>query len=170
LAILAIAFIFAFLFYLALTAGSGNLLFWSIEELVFGLVFAYLAAILSVRLFKAAGVKPSAKMLSPKRWLLFFVYLIGPFFLELTKANIDVAKRVVTKKIKPGIVKISPGLKTDFGTTLLANSITLTPGTLTVDINKKKELFVHWIWVESKHPKIEQVCSSFPKWIRRITE
>ena len=61
------------------------------------------------------------------------------------------ANRVITGKINPGIVRISPKLKTDLGVTLLANSITLTPGTLTVDIDEKtNDLYVHWIAVKEE--------------------
>ena len=88
----------------------------------------------------------------------------------MAKANIDVAYRVITGKIKPGIVKISPGMKTDFGTMMVANGITLTPGTLSVDVDNKRNIYVHWIFVKSKEPKLEDICSSFPKWIRRIAE
>ena len=170
MAILAIAFVFSFLFYLVLTAGSGKVLFWSIEEIGFGLIFSILTAVLVKKLWLSVGIKPDFKVLNPKRWLFFVFYAIGPLFFEMTKANLDVAYRVITGKIKPGIVKISPGMKTDFGTMMVANGITLTPGTLSVDVDNKKNIYVHWIFVKSKEPKLKDICSSFPKWIRRIAE
>jgi len=58
--------------------------------------------------------------------------------------------------IKPGIVKIKTSLKTESGITALANSITLTPGTLTVDLadegqgdSRQTYLYIHWINVKS---------------------
>ncbi|MBW2967612.1 Na+/H+ antiporter subunit E [Candidatus Woesearchaeota archaeon] len=103
--------------------------------------------------------------------MLFLVYLIGPFFYYMAKANIDVAYRVITGRIKPGIVKIKTDLKTDAGVTMLANSITLTPGTLTVDIDEKSnDLYVHWINVKKKDPEAEDVCGVMPKWVKRIAE
>ncbi len=167
---LVIAFIFSFLFYLILTAGSGKVLFWSVEEICFGLLFAVLTAVLVKKLWKSVGIVPDLKVLNPKRWVFFLIYAIGPLFFEMAKANLDVAYRVITGKIRPGIVKISPGMKTDFGTMMVANGITLTPGTLSVDVDNKGNIYVHWIFVESKEPKLEDICSSFPKWIRRITE
>ena len=115
------------------------------------------------------------RMLNPLRWLLFIVYGFGPFFFAMTKANLDVAYRVITGKIRPGIVKIKPELKTDFGVTFLANSITLTPGTLSVDVDDENNLYVHWINIpegeeKEEHAKIEKVCGSFPKWARRVAE
>ena len=170
MAIFVVAFIFSFLFYLLLTFGSGNLGFWAFEEILFGILFAALTALLSKKLSEATGIKFGSGSLNPKRLALFIVYLVGPFFFEMAKANIDVAYRVITGKIKPGIVKISPKLKNDYGTTLLANSITLTPGTLTVDVDKDRNLYIHWIYVKNKTPKCEDVCASFVKWARRITE
>jgi multicomponent Na+:H+ antiporter subunit E len=115
-------------------------------------------------------------MINPVRWLTFIVYVFVPFFIGMAKANIDVAYRVITGKINPGIVKISPDLKTDLGITMLANSITLTPGTLTVDIDEdKNDLYIHWINVNERALKGKSVdcnyiCGNFNKWVRRIAE
>ena len=161
---------FSLWLYLFLTIGSGSILFWSLEEILVGILFSLLTAFLVRRLFSALEVKADLKFLNPKRWILFLVYVLGPFFWAMTKANLDVAYRVITGKINPGIVKISPKLKTDLGITLLANSITLTPGTLSVDLDEENNLYVHCINVKDKEPKIEDVCSNFHKWIKRITE
>ena len=94
----------------------------------------------------------------------------------MAKANIDVAYRVITGKINPGIVKITPKLTTDLGITLLANSITLTPGTLTVDIDENSnDLYIHWINVKENTVKngvvdCKHICAEFHDWIRRIAE
>ncbi|RLF50574.1 MAG: cation:proton antiporter [Thermoplasmata archaeon] len=160
-----------FIAYLIFTAGSGNIGFWSIEEILFGIMVAVLVGYISRNIF----IKNDFRMLNPKRWLYGIAYLF-PFFLAMAKANFDVAYRVITGKIRPGIVKISPNLKTDLGITMLANSITLTPGTLSVDIDEKtNNLYVHWINVKDaalkKKPRpYEYVCGKFPKWIRRIAE
>ncbi len=68
----------------------------------------------------------------------------------MTKANFDVAFRVLHPKrpINPGIVKIKTRIKSEMGKTFLANSITLTPGTFTVDI-KDEFLYIHWINVKT---------------------
>jgi multicomponent Na+:H+ antiporter subunit E len=75
------------------------------------------------------------------------VYLFK-FLWEMIKANIHVAYIVVHPKlpIKPGIVKIKTKLTKDSALTILTNSITLTPGTLTIDLNKQnQDIYVHWI-------------------------
>jgi multicomponent Na+:H+ antiporter subunit E len=147
---------------------TGTLGLWSLEELITGAVLSAAVGIISRNVL----IKRSAdyKVLNPLRILYFLIYLVGPFFYAMAKANIDVAYRVITGKINPGIVKIDPGLKSDLGITLLANSITLTPGTLSVDVDEENNLYVHWINVKNPKPSSEEVCGKFPQWARRIAE
>ena len=162
-----------FIVYLLLTTGSGNevLGIWSWAELFMGAFLSIVTGFIARTVF----TKHNFRMANPVRWVLFIAYLF-PFFYEMAKANVDVAYRVFTGKIKPGIVKISPDLKTDLGVTLLANSITLTPGTLTVDIDENNhDLYIHWINVKDEAIKkspvdCKYVCAGFSKWIRRITQ
>jgi multicomponent Na+:H+ antiporter subunit E len=166
--------IICFILYLLLTTGSGTeiLGLWSIIELGVGILLSVITGFIAQKVF----IKNSYRMLNPVRWVLFLGYIIGPFFFALLKANLDVAYRVITGKINPGIVKIHPELKTDLGITLLANSITLTPGTLSVDIDEDtNDLYIHWINVDKKALEnnpvdCSYICGNFPKWIRRIAE
>jgi len=165
--------IMCFIVYLLLTIGSGSDLWkWSYAEIFLGIILSVLVGIVARKIF----VKKSFRMANPVRWFTFIAYAIGPFFWGMAKANFDVAYRVITGKIKPGIVKISPDLKTDLGITMLANSITLTPGTLSVDIDEdKNDLYIHWINVKEEALKkkpvdCKYICGGFPKWIRRIAE
>jgi len=166
--------IMCFITYLVLTTGSGTdvLGMWSSEEVLIGVILSLVAGVTARSVF----VKKSYRMLNPVRWILFIVYVFGPFFYALAKANFDVAYRVITGKINPGIVRVSPDLKTDLGITMLANSITLTPGTLSVDIDEKSnDLYVHWINVKKEALKdkpvdCKHVCAGFPTWVRRIAE
>jgi len=164
----------AFVIYLVLTAGSGSFLyFWSPEEFVMGIFLSVIVGLISRNYLCRSR---NYRMLNPIRWLKFIVYGFGPFFIAMAKANLDVAYRVITGRIRPGIVKIDPKLKTDFGVTFLANSITLTPGTLSVDVDEEHNyLYVHWINVKKGEEKKEfadtkYVCGSFPKWARRVAE
>ncbi|NPA75717.1 MAG: cation:proton antiporter [Euryarchaeota archaeon] len=167
-----VTIIYAYIAYLALTAGSGHVLgYWSESELLMGLFLSIIVAAISHKYLCRSG---NYRMLNPVRWILFIVYGFGPFFAAMAKANIDVAYRVITGKIRPGIVKIDPKLKTDYGITFLANSITLTPGTLSVD-EKDGVLYVHWINVPEGEEKkefatIKKVCGSFADWARRVAE
>jgi multicomponent Na+:H+ antiporter subunit E len=159
----------AYAAYLLLTIGSGTVALWSREELIVGAVFAAMVSGILTNRF----IGKNLRMLNPVRWLTFLVYLF-PFFLAMARANIDVAYRVITGRINPGIVKIDPNLRNDTSLTLLATSITLTPGTLSVDVDQKtNELYIHWINVDPKVLKdmprdYHPICNSFPDWARRI--
>ncbi len=159
----------AYLAYLLLTTGSGTILLWSKAELIVGAIFGVIIGALLSKRF----IGKDLRMLNPKRWLTFLVYLV-PFFLAMAKANIDVAYRVITGRINPAIVKINPDLKNDMSLTLLATSITLTPGTLSVDVDEKtNELYIHWINVDPEVLKqmprdYHPICNNFPDWARRI--
>jgi len=165
----------AFLLYLVLTAGSGTLGFWSSSELVMGFLLACLTGLITQNFLCRSK---SYRLLSPLRLLLLLVYVPIPFFIELTKANLDVAYRVITMKIRPGIIRVHSGLKTDLGIFMLANSITLTPGTLSVNIDETtNDLFIHNINIGEGDEKKEIIESTelfrlvnLPAWIRRITE
>ena len=68
------------------------------------------------------------------------------FLKALIHSNLDVAFRVLSPSlpIKPGIVKVETKLQSPMGRLALANAITLTPGTLTVE-SRDKWLYIHWI-------------------------
>jgi len=71
----------------------------------------------------------------------FYVYLLK----EIIKSNIDVAKRIVKWKgpfVSPQLIEIPQSQKTDLGAVIYANSITLTPGTVTIKLSKD-HLTVH---------------------------
>jgi multicomponent Na+:H+ antiporter subunit E len=130
------------------------------------------AAIVAV-LFTEILPKEHKVLISPVRifWLLLYLPV---FFYYVIKANLDVVYRVLHPKmpIKPGIVKIKTDLKTDSGITALANSITLTPGTLTVDLTDDGCLYIHWINVKSDD--IEQasefIARRFEWFLKKIFE
>ena len=115
---------------------------------------------------------------NPLRWLQAVAYVVGPFFVEMAKANVDVAYRVITGRIRPGIVRVKTGMQTDMGTLLMANSITLTPGTLTVNVDEESnDLFVHMINVPAgtearETVEVRELFALFdcPRWVRRIAE
>jgi multicomponent Na+:H+ antiporter subunit E len=73
------------------------------------------------------------------------VYL-GVFAIALLRSNLQLARIVLTPSlpIRPGVVQVRTRLTSDLGRMLLANSITLTPGTLTIDVEDDM-LTIHWI-------------------------
>lgn len=93
------------------------------------------------------------------------------FLYELVKANLQVAYEVITPKlgVTPGIVKIPLDVKSNIGITLLANLISLTPGTLSLDVsNDKKVLFVHAMYITDKEKFIDSIKNGFEKRILEI--
>jgi multicomponent Na+:H+ antiporter subunit E len=109
-----------------------------------------------------------------KRFFHFLIY-IPKFFWEMIKANLEVAYLVVHPllPIKPGIVKIKTKLTKDSAITVLANSITLTPGTMTVDVNKEKgEIYIHWIKVKSQETELatKEISEKFEKTLMEVFE
>jgi len=145
---------------------------WSLApvSVAVGAVVALLATFLTWDMFN-----PRFSMQHfPTRTFWFLVY-IPMFFWECFKANLDVAYRVShpTVPIHPGIVKVKTLLKSDLGITFLANSITLTPGTLSVDVDRDEGyIYVHWIEVKHKDPEgaTRDIIRRFEPIIRRIFE
>jgi len=135
-----IVFVLSFLVWLALTGIS------DIQEFIAGLIVSAIATIIGGHLLITTRKKnPLLKRIAWGIWyLLRFVW-------EMLKANIHVAYIVIHPglPIRPGIVKINTKLTKDAALMMLANSITLTPGTLTVDINPAKSaLYIHCIDVK----------------------
>lgn len=163
-------FLLALFVYLFLTLAAGRsmvegTILWSFSELIFGISASLLTAAVTSHILCRSE---NFRMLNPAKWIIMLVYTV-PLFIEMVKANLDVAYRVVTGKIEPAIVKITPDLKTDLGVAFLANSITLTPGTLTVEVDdEKSELYIHWIKVGER--PTETISGRFVKWIRRFAE
>ena len=155
-------FLIAFIFWMLLT--------FKIEtpNIIVGLIVALITSLV----FGKSFLRNSKKFFQPQRYFWIIVYLFI-FIWECIKANIDVAYRVLHPDlpIKPGIVKVKTTLKTDIGKTFLANSITMTPGTITVDIIDD-DFYIHWIYVKSRDPEVytNEILGRFEKHIRRIFE
>ena len=71
-------------------------------------------------------------------WMLYQIWLSNIHILRLALSPNELPE------VEPKLVRIKTNLKTDFGKWMLANSITLTPGTITIDI-KDDELLIHSI-------------------------
>lgn len=128
------------------------LLFWlllnaslSIESLAIGVVVAgVIAFFMSANLSYLSGYR-----FTPASFVATLGFLVY-FLIELFKANIAMAKIVLhpVLPIDPGIVRIKTGLKNPTARLLLANAITLTPGTLSVEL-KGEWFYIHWVVAET---------------------
>ncbi len=163
-------FILCFAFWMLIT--------WSVntDELILGALVAVAVALFSARFL--IHEKPFW-LFNPLKLVNMLIYAIIIFPIELIKANLDVAFRALNPKlpIKPAIVKIPVNLESDYGKAMLANSITLTPGTITVDIEEeateegnKTYYYIHCISFEDKDRVSagDDIKGTMEKWVRRV--
>jgi multicomponent Na+:H+ antiporter subunit E len=136
------------------------------QEISIGIIISLILSLILYKYYVGLGLPP----LSAKR-IAFSVAYVIVLFKEIIMANIDVAYRVIHPKmpIKPGIVIIKTQLKQDIAKMILANSITLTPGTFTLDILDDK-LLIHWINVRSEDTQkaTKIIGERFEKYLRVI--
>ena len=128
------------------------LLFWlllngslAIESVAIGVLVAGLVALtLSANVSYLSGYRFTAASLAAT------VAYIAYFLKELVKANLAMATLVLTPSlpVRPAIVRVRTSLKNPIARLLLANSITLTPGTLSVEM-KGEWLYIHWVVAEA---------------------
>lgn len=88
------------------------------------------------------------------------------FLYEMLKANMEVTYELMTFHLhmKPGIVKIELEARTDLEITLLSNLISLTPGTLVVDVSDdRKVMYVHGMYLEDKVKFIQSIKTGLEK-------
>ncbi len=146
------------------------LITWSVQvqELLTGAAITLVLALLMRSLYPLlSGIKPGV------RPLLFMVAYVFIFIWQLILANLDVAKRVLSPRrpINPGIVKVKTKLKSPLAKMMLTSSITLTPGTLSLDV-QGDDIFIHWIDVKGKdiETATNAIVSVFEKGLKEVVE
>lgn len=117
-------------------------------------------------------VRDVYKLFDPVRHFWIAVY-IPVFAWYCLLSNLDVIYRVLhpALPIRPGIVRVETKLQGDAARAILANSITLTPGTLTVDVDPEAScLYIHWIYVtgEDGAAATERIVRRFERILERI--
>ena len=118
-----------FLFLLAWIIFNGNI---TLEILIFGVIIA--AAVLAFMCkFMDYSLKKELNVYKKSIWFFAYVVLLMK---EIVKANLAIIPRILTieEEMEPILVKFRTNLKSDFTRMLLANAITLTPGTITVSM------------------------------------
>jgi len=162
----AISFVFWILLVWPVSAVDGQLL---IGDIVVGLVVAAFVALVMGQMIRRNFIR----LLNPVSyfWAIVYVFVFSYYAI---KGGIDVAWRVLhpAMPINPGIVKVRSVLKTETGLTMLANSITLTPGTLTIEVTDDGIFYIHWLNVLSvdEEAAAEQILRRFEWFIQRIFE
>jgi multicomponent Na+:H+ antiporter subunit E len=100
------------------------------------------------------------------------IKLLALFLKELVLSNISVLKHILspTLNIKPGIFALKTELTKDWEITILANLITLTPGTLVVDVSLDRQtLYIHAMDIPEKHEAIDSIKNTFERAIMEVS-
>lgn len=134
------------------------------------LLFGGLVGGLAVYVLRGSFAPPRA-LLKTRR----IVSLALLFLYELVVSAVRVALLVMRPDlrsvIRPGIVAVPLTVKSDAEITLLANMITLTPGTLSVDVSPdNKVLFVHALTMTSREAVIADIATGFERKVAEVFE
>lgn len=98
-----------------------------------------------------------------------FLALAGIFLRELLRSSVRVAASVVTPRLtmKPAVIAVPLDVTSDVEITLLANLITLTPGTLTIDVAADRScLYVHAMYGGNPDQMAQEIKDTFERRIR----
>lgn len=153
-----------------------SLLTWTAEPpgLAYGQdVVVGLAAALLVTKAVGETTGDAIPWLEPKRyaWGIAYAFVLAAY---VAKANLEVAYRVLhpAMPIRPGIVRVKTRLRGPAARTVLGNSVTLCPGTLTLDIWEDGTMMVHSIYVRSVDEKEASrlILGRFEWFIQKIFE
>ena len=164
-------FILSYLFWILFLMQDFNILKLGAQELIVGAIVAIIVACFSSSFF----AREDGFWLFKKLRIINLIIFIPIYIWELRKAKCTVAIKALSPKlnINPGIVKITTDLNSDYGLAMLANCITLTPGTITMDIYEEEEknaMYIHWIDVKTENTKeaSEIIKGRFEYFVRRL--
>jgi multicomponent Na+:H+ antiporter subunit E len=141
---------------------------WSVEpgSLLLGLVNASIVAFLTFPIF-VADDEAARRSHFPRIYLLgvFLVVLIINMYL----ASFKVLWQIIRGKTNPGVVHFRTRLRSDIARVILTNSITTTPGTITLLLNDD-HLIVHWLDARTTHSKYAHklIAAPFERLLKRI--
>ncbi|MEW9093827.1 MAG: Na+/H+ antiporter subunit E [Clostridiaceae bacterium] len=122
----------------------------TLERLSIGLIISYLVFRFNEYLNRELMEKNSKKVSFNVKKITIFLKYLSTLILEIFKSNIHVAKIVLSPKmnISPNICTVDTKIQSNLLKTVLANSITLTPGTLTLIMDDDK-LIIHCLQEEN---------------------
>lgn len=147
------------------------LLFWLLlnASLATDVLIVGAIASLLIALFFKGGMSVLSGFNATPRAIGAAVIFVFYFLKELVISNLRMAAIILTPSlpVNPGIVKVRTKLKSPVGRELLANAITMTPGTLTIEL-QDEWLYVHWVTVESRD--IEEATATIVAGFERYLE
>ena len=149
------------------------------QYLVTGIFASLFVTFMTVDTFRAPWIRPEEEpkwhglsvLIKKISWFICYVLV---FLWESLKANLDVAWRVAhpVLPIRPAVIKVKTELKSDVGLTFLANSITLTPGRTTVDIDKENGyIYIHMLSLKKDYSTADMslpVVTKYERILKRI--
>ncbi|MDG5813769.1 Na+/H+ antiporter subunit E [Chitinispirillales bacterium ANBcel5] len=136
-------------------------------EMVFtGIILSVLVSYLTYDIF-IHDTEAAKRSLLPKVHL-FFIFLLIVLF-KMYVASFKVTYNVLRGRINPRIVHFRTKLKADLSRVILTNAITVTPGTITLNLDDD-HLIVHWLDAKTTHSKYsgELIKGTFERLLKRI--
>ncbi|GFR34690.1 Na+/H+ antiporter subunit E [Thermobrachium celere] len=133
------------------------------QEIIFGLILSLFISVLTQYYNQKSK---SFKIKSLYHLIKYFIV----FLIELVKANLNMARIVITPSlpISPKIYEVKTELKSNIAKALLANSITLTPGTISVDLDEDT-IYIHVV-EGAKVDDVEGLKGPFEKILKEAFE
>ncbi|MDW7671729.1 MAG: Na+/H+ antiporter subunit E [Bacillota bacterium] len=134
------------------------------QSVFIGLVVSFLVVMYSRDILFDSTEMPLYQM----SHLMNMLHFVGILLIEIVKANIDVAKIVLNPAlpIQPQFIRVPMMLKNDINKVIYGNSVTLTPGTLTVDLTE--EYFVIHALTDEAAAAMNN--SFIEQWVLRLEE
>ncbi len=151
---IAITFIFLLILWLLFTFSLNPF------SLLLGVIFSFVISLVSYDLFVEKEERIQQGYFPKFQYFFAYIFVL---IREIYLGSLSVIYSVITMKINPKVVKIKTDLGSKFARAVLANSITLTPGTVTIDLHDD-ELLVHCL--SSKPDK--KIKGNFETQLRRI--
>jgi len=142
---------------------TGNLAPFSI---FLGFTFSFFVALFTYNIFIEER-EVARRALLPRAYLLL-IYL-GVLIFKIYLASFKMVLTIITGDINPRVVHFRTGLRSEVARVILANSITLTPGTLTLSLDQD-HLIVHWLNAKTTHSHYagKLIKGSFEFWLKKI--
>lgn len=82
------------------------------------------------------------------------------YFVQLVQSNLYIAYDILTPKMrsKPDFIIVPITIKSDFGLLLFSNLVSMTPGSLTIDIDKEKSFIeIHILYYQNKEKVLKEI-------------
>ncbi len=141
----------------------------SLDVVMIGVIASLLTTVLfGQMLFRSSNRK--FNLTESLHKILLIIMFIPVFFYEAVKSAVEVSTYIFKKDISfsPGIVKVKTKLTNVTAITILANLITLTPGTLTLDFDRSdRAYYIHWIDVKTREEAEarKEIIEKFENWL-----